>query len=330
MTTTRPSPEYFVRSLRATVREAIWLGSCRHEQGSKPNILLFASRRGGSTFAMEMIGANRGIRPLNQPLETLSRNLTYAQALEIPRFRQGQITSLDTADAEQLASLMEKIFSGRVVINAPTRFWRSDVARVSNRLVLKLTDCKPVIDWFDDLPTSQILYLTRHPIPQAMSCLRNGWTLTVDAHLGDQEFVEANLSDAALAMAHDTMSEDRPLRHFIMNWALENVAPIRHLEDRPTWTHVRYEDCVLAPQDTLQMLADRLSLDDVERMHAVLRRPSQSSRRSTGSVRDAISSGQAAATVHGWKSDVANDDQAWCDRLLETFGIDPRLLLQQH
>ncbi|MFK8022317.1 MAG: hypothetical protein AB8G26_00025, partial [Ilumatobacter sp.] len=123
----RHDPQYLKRAVRATVREAVWSTVLRHEQGDRRNILLFATRRGGSTFAMELIGANRGIRPLNQPLETQSRNLTFAQALEIPRFRQGQITSLDEHDADRVRDLVERIFAGDVVINAPTKFWRPDV-----------------------------------------------------------------------------------------------------------------------------------------------------------------------------------------------------------
>lgn len=324
---TRPDLRYVTRALRATAREAIWAATCRHVQGDEPNIFLFATRRGGSTFAMELIAANRGVRPMNQPLETQSDNLTMAQALEIPRFGQGQITSLDDHDAERLRVLVERIFAGEVVINAPTKFWRRDVDFVSNRIVLKLTDCKPVIGWFDETFDADIVYLTRHPIPQSLSCIRNAWTLTAGAHLDDPRFVDANLDDAALALSHDILAGGDELQKFCLNWALENVAPIRLLPTHPNWLHVRYEDCAIDPEGTLRTIAERLRLHDVERMNDVVDRPSQSSRRSTSATRAAIESGDGRSQALGWRDTIGVDDERRCNSMLEALGIDPALLL---
>ncbi|MEL6890670.1 MAG: hypothetical protein AAFP84_03680 [Actinomycetota bacterium] len=324
---TRPRSRYLVRALRAAAREAVWLTCCRHEQGDRPNILLFATRRGGSTFAMELIGANRGVRPMNQPLETQSDNLTLAQALEIPRFRQGQITSLAGAEEERIERLVHALFDGEVVINAPTTPWRRDVDIVSDRVVLKLLDSKPVIGWFDERFDADIVYLTRHPIPQSISCIRNGWTLTVDAHLDDREFVDRWLTAATLAAAHDVMSSGSELDSFVLNWILENLAPLRLLPSHPDWLHVRYEDCVLDPVGTFERMADRLQLTDTERMREVLTRPSQSSRRSTADTRQAIESGEREALVVGWRDRIDADVELRINRLLETFEIDPAVLL---
>lgn len=323
---TRADSTYLQRSLRATVREAIWYLGCKHVQGDKPNILLFASRRGGSTWAMELIGANRGIRPLNQPLETLSRNVTYSQMLEIPRFHDGQITSLDEESGPRMERLVNRIFAGEVIINGPTRFWSREFVRTSNRLVLKITDAKPAIDWFSTTFDADIVYLSRHPIPQALSCMRNNWTLTVDAHLRDRAFVDANLSSDAEARAHDVMASDDELQKFVLNWALENVAPLRLLPERPTWTHVRYEDCVVDPRSVLDSLAERLRLDDVERMAATVDRPSGSSRRSTADTRQAIESGQGSAALNSWKDKVDEEAQRRAFALLDELSIDMKLV----
>ncbi len=323
----RADSTYLQRSLRATVREAIWLLGCRHVQGDKPNILLFASRRGGSTWAMELIAANRGVRPLNQPLETLSRNVTYSQMLEIPRFHEGQITSVDESTGPQLQALVEKIFAGEVIINGPTKFWTREFVRTSDRLVLKITDAKPAIDWFGSNFDADIVYLSRHPIPQALSCMRNQWTLTVDAHLRDPNFVAANLTSDAEAAAHDVMASDNQLQQFVLNWALENLAPLRLLPERPQWTHIRYEDCVTDPQAVLAHMAERLGLEDQQAMAAVVDRPSGSSRRSTDGTVKAIEAGQGGAAVNSWKQRVEPADQNAALALLERLGVDLDLVV---
>ncbi len=324
---TRPDSRYVRLAAKSLARELLWSLTCDHEQGPEPNILLFASRRGGSTFLMELIGANRGVRSLDQPFEMSAAFPTAGQAADLPLFADGQLTSLDERSARRLQSLTERIFAGKVVINAPTRVWRRDVERRSDRLVLKINDAKPLIGWFSETVPCDIVYLTRHPIPQAVSCLRNNWTLTVDAYLRDEHFIEANVSEQALTLAHDVMRNGTALQKFLLNWTLENVAPVRLLPENPGWLHVRYEDCVTDPTRMVETVASRLRLKDLERMHATVNRPSVSSGMSTDQTRRLIEEGQAADVVTRWRRDLDDDTEAWCNRLLDTFGIDPHLVL---
>jgi hypothetical protein len=323
----RPDSRYLGLAAKSFAKELLWYLTCIHEQGPEPNILLFATRRGGSTFLMELIGANRGVRSLDQPFEMSAEFPTAAQVADIPLFEDGQLTSLDERSAKRLQSLTERIFAGEVVINAPSRVWRHDVERRSNRLVLKITDAKPLIGWFAETVPCDIVYLTRHPIPQSISCLRNDWTLTAGAYLRDEQFIEANVSDRALALAHDVMRSGTSLQQFVLNWTLENVAPMRLLPEHPDWLHVRYEDCVTDPELMVDTVAGRLRLTDLERMHAALKRPSVSSGMSTEETRRLIEEGQAADVVTRWRRGLDDDIEPWCNRLLETFGIDPHVIL---
>lgn len=326
---TRPDPLYARVALRSLVREVTWLVTCDHRQGSRPNVLLFSSRRGGSTFVMELLGANRAIRTLDQPFATVSSAMTSGQVARLPRFRQGQLTSVNDVVQPRLASLMDDIFAGRLVINAPVKFWRRGMTWRSDRLVLKITDAIPIIDWFDSNVPCQIVYLSRHPIPQALSCLRNGWNLTIDGHLHDDEFIEANLTDRSLAVAHDVARSGSELQRFVLNWMLDNVAPLRVLVDRPAWTHVRYEDCVTAPDDTLERLARRLGLEDMQRMRAVVTRPSVSSDISTRETRHEIASGRGASQLTRWRSEVDDATERWCYALFEAFDLDPSVVVPE-
>lgn len=327
-TLTRPEATYVRAAARGLVREVVWWAACRHRPGPDRDICLFATRRGGSTWAMELVAANRGIRPMNQPLETLSRNLTLAQAFEIPRFPLGQITSLDEGQGDGLQRYLERLFSGEVVVNAPLRFWRAGFERVSDRTVLKITDAKAVIDWFDRTLDVDIVYFTRHPVPQALSCIRNGWNLTTHAYLADPRFCAEYLG-AAEGRCHDLAADGSELERWVLNWAVENAAPLALLPRRPHWTHVRYEDTVLRPEDELQRLATRLGLSDVDAMRRRLKRPSESSRRSSASTRADIRRGDATAAANGWRRHVDADDLTRSARILELLGIDPTVVVPE-
>jgi hypothetical protein len=323
----RPDRRYTALAAKSFAQEVLWYLTCRHEQGAEPNIMLFATRRGGSTFLMELIGANRGVRTIDQPFEMSASFPTAAQVADMPLYEDGQLTSVDERSARRLQSLTERIFAGHVVINAPTRVWRRDVEWRSDRLVLKVLDAKPLVGWFAETVPCDVVYLTRHPIPQSMSCIRNGWTLTSAAYLRDERFVEANLSDAALARSHDVMRSGSPLQQFVLNWALENVAPMRLLADNPDWLHVRYEDCLTDPAGIVDVVAGRLRLTDLERMRATVNRPSVSSAMSTEQTRRLIEAGRAGDVATRWRDDLDDDTEPWCDQLLETFGIDPDVVL---
>lgn len=271
---------------------------------------------------MELIGANRGIRTLNQPLETLSRNLTLGQALELPRYADGQITSLDEEQAVALKLYVEQLLSGELVVNAPTRFWRKDFTWSADRVVLKITDAKAVIGWFGESVDADVVYFSRHPVAQALSCIRNGWTLTSSAYLNDDRFMGAYLPEVA-GYCRDLAMRGGKLERWVLNWALENVAPLRLLPDRPDWLHVKYEDTVVRPETELGRMAAHLSLDDFERMRARLRRPSVSSSRSSASTRGAIAVGATEALLDGWRTKVDGDDLRASSRVLERLSIDP-------
>jgi len=320
--TTGPDLTYVKAAGRELLRETVWWATTRHRRGDRRDICLFATRRGGSTWCMELIAANRGVRSMNQPLETLSPNLTLSQALELPRFPHGQITSLSGPSAAAMERFVGRLLDGTLVVNAPTKFWRPGFRVRTDRVLLKITDAKAVIGWFDEHFDVDIVVVTRHPVAQALSCIRNAWTLTSDAYLADPAFCEANLGDAA-GRCHDVARSGSELERWVLNWALENVAPLRMLPSHPQWLHVRYENAVTDPDRELERMATALQLDDVEAMRTVLRRPSGSSSLSMGGTRNAIGRGDREAMVNGWRAKVDPADLVAAGRVLEGVGIDP-------
>ena len=229
------------------------------------NILLFATRRGGSTFAMELIAANRGDPPARPAARDPGQEPDDRTGAGDPAVRQGQITSLDEPDAPGApndlvdADLRRRGGDQRTDCGsgAGTSTCRS------NRLVLKLMDCKAVIGWFDDTFDVDIVYFTRNPIPQSLSCIRNGWTLTT-RRVPRRSCVrlERLSPSGGLALAHDVAASDNALRH---SWSTGRWRTWRlraSLAERPAWTHVRYEDTVREPHATFERLSNRLGLPD--------------------------------------------------------------------
>lgn len=308
-------------ALRATAKELVWL-PVRHDPGEQRPICLFCTRRGGSTWLMETIGAARGMLPLNQPLEILTPNLTPYQYRRLPKFDRGQVV-LPEADQEQaLQEYVDDLLAGRIRVNAPHRPWRSDFHWRTDRLLLKIVDAKPMMDWFDATYDVDVVYLLRHPVPQALSCLRNGWDTTTLAYTRSRRFVDEVLGDPALASYAEEVDRDGTgLERFVVNWVVENLAPLQVLADRPSWLVLSYEESVVDREQTLQTVASRLGLTDLDRMRQASERSSRSSGMSTDSTRAAIVSGDHTALVGGWQHRLAEDDVRRVQAILDRFGV---------
>ena len=309
-----------LNEFKILIKQSIWELLSRHRQGRKKNICIFASRRGGSTWLMELIGSNKGLRYIDQPFSIYSASLIQLQYL--PVFDYGQFIHLDKEEKEMVKYFFNRLLEGSLKINSQWKFWQQDFDFVSNRLVLKIVDAKGIIDWIEECFDVHVIYLTRHPIPQALSVIRNGWGLTVKAYLRNSYFVEHYLNDGVLAYCHDILEKGSLLQKYVLNWALENLVPIRMLPDKPEWIHISYEDLTLFPEKTIVQLARVLDLANLDAMMKKIKRPSRSTRKfSTGQKKYMISSHNHDYLIKSWRKEISDEDERSAFKILEKLGI---------
>lgn len=301
---------------RDAIKQTAWRVN-RHTPGPKPNICLFATRRGGSTWLMDILSVNRGLRYLNQPFSFFSGPAYLLDYL--PVVEASQFIHLEPSDEKQVRAYLEALLEGRLAVNAPWEFWKPAYDFHSDRLLLKVLDAKGLIDWIDQTFTVDILYLTRHPIPTSLSILSNGWGLTAKAYLQHPYFCETYLSDALEAYCWDLLRRGTPLQQYVLNWALENLIPLRLLPGRPAWQHVSYEELTLHPGQTLERLGKTLQLDDMDRMQAQLGSASRSSK-SLKTTLEANDDGHAR--LQKWKKRVSDEEEKAACAILDKLELD--------
>jgi hypothetical protein len=311
----------FKYELRALAKETVWLACNRHRSNGQRPIFLFATRRGGSTWLMEVISANRGVKFLDQPFSINTGNLTASQFRGMPKFDQGILIHADAEQATRLESYAGNVVRGDLPVNAPYRFWQRGFEIRSNRLLLKITDAGPMIDWFADRFDIAPVVLTRHPIAQALSCIEASWAWNAPVFLRNQWYVENILGERLHSECLEIARTGSILDRFVLDWALENVVPVRLLPDRPDWTFVSYEECVLHPEATLVRLAEALELGDPDRMLERVARPSRSSRISKVNVGHLLATGEPRRMVERWKETVNDADEHSAMSILTAFGI---------
>lgn len=301
---------------RYAIKETIWLLS-RHRPGPGKNIALFATRRGGSTWLMEVVAVNRGIRYIDQPLG-LHRSAP-GHIHRLPLRERSQFVSLEGEDEARVRAFVSALLDGSLAINAPWEPWHPTFHRRTDRVVLKILAAKPLIDWFDRTFNLHIVYSTRHPIPTALSILRNEWGLTAQAYLRDAHFAATYLDQPQLDFAWDVLRHGSPLQQHVLNWVLENLVPLRLLPQRPHWLYVPYEQTVLDPDGTIALLAENLDLPDVDRMRKQVHAASRSTRRLVSTYDPAE---EARGRLRAWRRHVSEEEEREAMALLERFEID--------
>lgn len=297
---------------RYAVKEAIWLLG-RHRRGAGKDIALFSTRRSGSTWLMELIAVNRGIRYSDQPFSLHHPAPGHARRLPLPA--RSQFTSLEGEDEERVCAFVAAILDGSLSVNAPWELWHPAYHWRTDRVVLKIVDAKPLIDWLDRTFALSVVYSTRHPLPTSLSVLRNGWGLTVQAYLEDPRFVAAWLTEDEVAYAWDLLRGGTPLEQHVLNWTLENLVPLRLLPERPHWLFVPYETATLDPEGTINLLADRLDLRDRDRMLKQRRVASRSTRRPASTF------DPAPEWLRAWRRHVTAAAEEAAFRILDRFGV---------
>lgn len=305
--------------VKSFLKEILWALPRYDRQRAGRPICLYAARRGGSTLLMQVIGANRGIRYYDEPFSVFSapyRGLYADPAL--PLRYASQFTSIHADEAEEVKAYVAGLLDGNLRWNNPWKFWDAEYDFVYTRKLLKILDAKPLIDWIDQTFSVDTVYLARHPVPVALSVLQRKWDSTTRPYLQDPDFCRRYLSNSLVEFSWRIYRSGDPFAKAILNWCVDNAAPLALVPERPRWVSVTYEDLVVSPEAVIRTLSEKLDLKDRNRMLRQICRPSNSSRQLK--IGERTTAGREAL-VSGWLSKVTPDMVRTADEILERFGV---------
>lgn len=303
------------------VKEIIWNILTNHKPAGKKNIVLYVSRRSGSTLLMEVIARNKGTTFCDQPFGLYTNSPWNIRFL--PLFEYSQVISMDSEEEIMIRNYINDIFSGNIHVNAPWKFWCYGGMLRSNRMVLKITDAKSIIDWIDKNFKVYTVIMTRHPIAQSLSVIRNKWTVTGKAFLRNSYFIENYLSDHQFSLCQSVYRNESLIERHVLDWALENLIPINLLPKRPHWIFLSYEELVLYPEKTIKRLAKELDLEDLGKMLNQCKKPSRSTRKaSTSRTRLEIIKRNVSPLLYGWKNEITESEMKNAMNILKQMNMD--------
>src|SRR5262249_51118185 len=138
----------------------------------------FGIPRGGTTLLVEMLSAERGMWTVNEPFPVLVRPESKVLGTWLSQTRHDQYFALKDEVREQVERFITALVKGKIPFGycrRPRFPFRAD------RLLLKIHRSPALIDWFAQSLGFQVIFLTRHPAPTALSTLRNGWSCSAEA-----------------------------------------------------------------------------------------------------------------------------------------------------
>jgi len=282
---------------------------------SEKPIVVFATRRGGSTLLMEMIASQPAIDFINEPLN-LWRYRPYFDRL--PNLPRGRFISLRWEETRQVRSYFEDLLTGRIkAFNAWNPFHPTWSFRV-RRLVVKLLGANTLIDWMAKEFNIEVLYLLRHPVPVALSCLGRNWGNDAEAYLQNPCFREQVLGPERARFSDKVLAQGTPLQKFMLEWCLENFYPLQAYKERP-WLVLTYEEVICRPKQVSELICSRFGLPDPERMARMVGRPSRTT--FFADAREAITKQGPQAMLGRWMKRNSQEELRGVQDILDALGI---------
>ena len=289
-----------------------------YKKGTCKDIFLLASRRSGSTHLARILSCDRGVRYVDQPFD-LFKPHTQAGRIKstyLPSMPISQFITLSDSKEVLVRKFISLLLEGGLKPLGGIEHWGFPF--LANRTVLKICNASPLIDWFNDQFNVSIVYLLRHPIPQALSVIWNKWGITAEAYLDNKLFSSSYLDEDKSKLSHRVMSRGTYFVKAILNWCLENIVPLKHR--RSEVFIITYEDLVLNPIATIKLLSQQLGLKNIQGMLKMVRIPSQSAF-SEDKTKAAIRERNREFLIGRWKEQVSGEQLNDARRILETFGI---------
>jgi hypothetical protein len=287
-----------------------------HLQGDKPNILLLATPRGGSTWMMEIIASQAGMKYFDEPFNIRRRDVIAA----------GRVVSwadlMPEADnKDRLIQYLKDLSANRIGGMNPPPF-RKHHRFFTNRVVFKIHELEHMASTLEQELGAQVLYLLRHPIATAMS--RNVLP-RLELFMNSPYYREAYLDEAGLKAISRVYDHGTNIERGVLAWCFENVDALR-CEDVKDWVFITYEELLLNSVKACRYLADRLALDDVGAMLRSVGEPSVNINLSGEDthriLKEADERDKKRKLVTKWKSKVDDEGERAAMDLLPLFGLD--------
>jgi len=285
-----------------------------HRQGAKPNIFIFSTPRSGSTWLMELMLTQNGFKACNEPFNLRMKEV--AATLEI----QDWDTLYSDKALPRMESHITAFSEGKLKVAFKNRYpWQAYYRLFTDRMVFKILHAgHEKIDWFIRTFDAQVVYMTRHPLPVALSRTELP-RLSTFINSEYSRFFSAE----QIMHAKRIEAEGSHIQKAVLDWCLHNAPAVKLHMDKVLF--VTYEQLVLDPEPVVNAMSRHLDLEDASRIIDKISAPSGSVNQSTRETAAALASKtgkEKAWLIEKWRTNFSADEEQKLMDLLPVFELD--------
>lgn len=285
-----------------------------HHPGSKPDIIIFATPRSGSTFLMELLAAQPGMKIFDEPL-----NANYPQCRRELGVETWEELTIMPDRERKYRHFFGGLINNRIKdLNRP--LWAKYGRLFTNRVTIKnIHGGKDMLPWFAETLRVQILILLRHPIPTVLSHRKFPRLPYLLRQPGHRKL----FTEREIAYAEDIIASGTKIEQGTLDWCLEVGAMFRN--PCPEATIITYEDLTVFPEESFAYLRERLDLLLLGNVRALAARASVSTEQSDDETRRFFAdggTGDRTFLISRWTKRIGSDEIKRAFEILDFFKLD--------
>ena len=193
-------------------------------------------------------------RIVDQPLEAFSRvyktkNVNLKRKI-LPPKELYQYFNVSQVDKTCIIKYIQEIELGNYAI------LDLNFGLFKNRIVYKFVHGGFILDILIKLEIKPLI-IFRHPLAQALSCMRNNWGNIYKVYLDSSYFREKYLTEVQIIKMISIDKFGSPIEKGILDWYCGNIHILRNWRNYPT---VFYEDLVLHPEESIKMIESNFQI----------------------------------------------------------------------
>ena len=286
-----------------------------HIRGSLPDIAVFATPRGGSTWFMELLATQPWVKFYDEPFNIRRRNVKKTGL-----FSDWADIMPDTANRKQLTDYLEDLRTGKYGFMNPAPF-RRNYRPFTRRIVFKLH----AIEFMAEELRRRgylVVCLLRHPIPTTLS--RTVYP-RLDYFLRSRYYAEKYFDPDTHRKIVDRAERGSKLERGVISWCFENIDLLAG-QGSSRFLCVTYEELVCNAAAVTRKLGTDLALPNVGVMEEYSSRPSVNIALSGETTNQAIFAreelNRQRYLIMRWKKRVSEMEEQDAMSVLQDFGID--------
>ncbi len=303
-----------------TIREQIKYLPARifnfHSKSNKKDIFIFSSPRSGSTWLMELIASQKNIKYVDEPLH-INRHKSYLTNIE-PSW---SFIYSDSNREGKFVNYLDKILKNKLFLGQQKfkHILQGEFDYFTNRKAFKILRAKDLINVFEMKFNIQVVYLLRHPIPVALSLIRENIEHRVVHYLNNDLYCQKYLSEELICFSNQIIEHGSELEIRILQWCLENLPPIKFFI-KENWVIVTYEDLVVNGEETINKLYNSLNLNEFQSLAEHLSQPS----RTTEDIKtkNKIINEDKTYLIRKWEKVITKEEKQKAFDILRKFDLE--------